>query len=117
MRSRQNVVDRDRIPPWLIPTVLASQMIALRHITAAEGNCCRRQAIVMSQADDLRDTQSALRGSDAWLVFRGRQLDPIFPPEKSKIVRVDDSRHVVPEHDECPDHGRHVDRLPVAIQH
>ena len=53
---------------------------------------------------------------DARAAGVGLQLRPLGPVVEAVLVRLDDLRRLVPEHDQRPDHGRDVDRLPVPVQ-
>ncbi len=111
------MVDRELFAAWLLSAVLAGHLVTLENVAAAEGNRLSRHRVELGQRDDFWNTDALPHRLDERLVAIRNQAAPIAPIVQLVINRVDDLGGVVPQHDQCTRNGRHVDRLPVAVQH
>ena len=117
LSSRDNVIDRELFAAWLLSAVLAGHLVTLENVFTAEGNCLRRHCVELGQRDNFWDTDALANRLDERLISIRYQLAPIAPVIQLVVDRVDDLGGIVPQHDQCPRNRRHVDRLPVAVQH
>ncbi len=97
--SRDNVVNRELLAARLLSTVLATHLVTLENVSAAEGNRLRRHCIELSQCNDLRDTNALVYRLNERRFAIGYQSAPVAPVIKLIVNRVDDLCRVVPQHD------------------
>ncbi len=116
LRPRQDVVDRDRLGPRLRATVLTRVMVALGNVAPAERHGRARQPLKVLKCDDLGDRQPQPCRANARIAVSRQTLGPVAPGIQAIQVGIDDPRCVVPEQDQRPGHGRHVDGLPLSVQ-
>ncbi len=117
LSTRDNVVNRELFAARLLSTVLAGHLVALEYVSAAEGNCLRWHRIELSQCNDLRYTNALAYRLEERLVAIRYKSAPIAPVIQLVVDRVDDLGRVIPQHDQSTRNRRHVDRLPVTVQH
>jgi hypothetical protein len=115
--TRDNVVNREFFAARLLSTVLATHLVTLEYVSAAEGNLLRRHSIEFGQCDDFRDTDTLAYRLDERLVSIRYHSAPVAPVIQLVIDRVDNLGRIVPQHDQGTRNRRHVDRLPVTVQH
>ncbi len=111
------MVNRELFAARLLSAVLAGHLVTLEYVSTAEGNRLRRHRVEFGERDNFRDTDALANRLDERLISIRDQLAPIAPVIQLVIDRVDDLGGIVPQHDQGPRNRRHVDRLPVAIQH
>ena len=56
--TRNNVVNRELFAARLLSTVLATHLVTLEYVSAAEGNLLRRHRIELGQCNHLRNTDT-----------------------------------------------------------
>ena len=117
LSTRNNVVNRELFAARLLSTVLAGHLVTLEYVSAAEGNHLRRHCIELGQCNDLWDTEALAYGLDERLIAIRYHSAPIAPVVQLVVDRVDDLGRIVPQHDQGKRNRRHVDRLPVKVQH
>jgi hypothetical protein len=111
------VVNRELFAARLLSTVLAGHLVTLEYVSAAEGNRLRRHRIELGQCNDLRDTNPLAYRLDERLIAIRHKSAPVIPVIQLVIDGIDDLGRVVPQHDQSTRNRRHVDRLPVTVQH
>ena len=94
--TRNNVVNREFFAARLLSTVLATHLVTLENVSAAERNLLRRHRIELSQCNDLRDTNALAYRLDERLVAIRNHSAPVAPVVQLVIDRVDDLGRVVP---------------------
>ena len=97
--TRNNVVNRELFAARLLSTVLATHLVTLEDVSAAEGNLLRRHRIELGQCDDFRDTDTLAYRLDERLVSIRYHSAPVAPVIQLVIDRVDNLGRIVPQHD------------------
>ena len=111
------MVDRQLLAAWLRTTVLTHELVPLEDIPPAERHRVRRQAVVLRQRDDFRNTQLKSASLYKQTTFVRSQLRPVFPRVLLVVSRINDPSLLVPDLRQRLRNGGDADRLPVAIQH
>jgi hypothetical protein len=117
LSTRDHVVNREFFAARLLSTVLAAHLVTLENVSAAECNLLRRHRIELGQCDDFRNTDTLAYRLDERLVAIWYKPAPIAPVVQLVIHWINDLGRVVPQHDQGTRNRRHVDRLPVTVQH
>ena len=94
--TRNNVVDRELFAARLLSTVLATHLVTLEYVSAAEGNLLRWHRIELGQCNDLRDTDTLAYRLDERLVSIRNHSAPVAPVVQLVVNRVDDLGRIVP---------------------
>ena len=80
----------------LLSTVLATHLVTLENVSAAEGNLLRWHRIELGQSNDFRDSDTLAYGLDERLVSIRYHSAPVAPVIQLVIDRVDDFGRIVP---------------------
>ena len=91
------MVDGQLLAARLGTAVLASVMVTLENVPAAEGHVGHRQPVIVGQRDHFRHPQLEPHRPDAILAVAGPQLGPVLPGVKLVVGRVHDVGRLVPQ--------------------